>query len=407
MAMPQVLQRARLQLMLGQPYLAAAIARYPHIPLAGDNGWCDIAATDGHSIFLNIEACSGLPEPELQFVLAHEALHCLLGHPDRRGSRERTLWNIAVDYATNLILVSAGLEAPSGALFAYRWRGMTAEEIYGELEPSARDGSLELHTPAGPVPWSSLAERERRFRAVPGGDQHLDQGDIEGTAWRADLPSAIERRRLRRMLSRELRSELPGREAGIWAKEIQAAESRHLPWEQLLARFFGRLQRTDYRSFPFNHKHLWRDLFLPSLGKPGPDHIVVAVDTSGSIDEMTLGRMLAEIDHLRATTASRMTLIECDAEIHATTHYEAHEPASFERHRFYGRGGTDLRPVFTWLEERIRQGETVDALIYMTDGYGAVPDEAPAWPVLWVVPESGVESFAYGQRLVLQDHQSR
>ena len=37
-------------------------------------------------------------------VLAHEVLHNVLGHIERRRERNLVKWNIAIDHATNLLL---------------------------------------------------------------------------------------------------------------------------------------------------------------------------------------------------------------------------------------------------------------------------------------------------------------
>jgi len=47
-----------------------------------------------------------------------------------------------------------------------------------------------------------------------------------------------------------------------------------------------------------------------------------------------------------------------------------------------GGGGTDFRPVFDHCAELFQQPR---CLVYLTDLEGRFPDEAPAYPVLWVV----------------------
>ena len=51
---PRVL-RARMQLMLAHPYLAAALARLP-IVNGADFGWCRTMATDGYYIYVNFSS---------------------------------------------------------------------------------------------------------------------------------------------------------------------------------------------------------------------------------------------------------------------------------------------------------------------------------------------------------------
>ena len=106
---------ARVQLMLGEPYLASAIARLPVINADG-LGWCDTMATDGYYIYVNPAFCATLTPKEIVFVFAHEVMHCILGHIDRRQDRQHALWNEAIDYATNLMLVQLGMKMPKVGL---------------------------------------------------------------------------------------------------------------------------------------------------------------------------------------------------------------------------------------------------------------------------------------------------
>jgi predicted metal-dependent peptidase len=398
--LPAPIMRARLQLMLNFSYLAAAVARLPVVN--GDHlDWCDTMATDGYYIYVNRDYCAKLNEEEISFIFAHETLHCLLGHIDRRGQRERRLWNIAVDYATNLLLVESGMDMPREVLYNRRFLGMTAEEIFVQFVDEGEKRVSMAGKEAG------MGEQQR---AEGGFDRHLDPGDMEGQAHRAgEFPSAEERKRMRKVLAKSMQSQLPGREAGYWNSEIQAATQSTVPWQALLSRFFHGLQRSDYRLYPFNKKHIWRQLYLPTLGVPGPEHLVIAVDTSGSVDDELLSRFLGELDRLRSITECTLTLIQCDTKIHQIDVFEAFEESLFrssgdKQYAFHGRGGTDLRPPFEWTDKNIQSGMVqADALIYLTDGFGAMPLKAPAYPALWVIPQNGLSQVPFGQIIRLEE----
>ena len=66
-----------------------------------------------------------------------------------------------------------------------------------------------------------------------------------------------------------------------------------------------------------------------------------------------------------------------------------------------GGGGTDFRPIFNLLESH-----EPDVLIYLTDGYGDFPAQAPKVSTLWVVPPGGLEDegFPFGDVLRLEEH---
>jgi predicted metal-dependent peptidase len=384
--------RSRLQLMLGQPYLAAAIARLPLVRKQSGS-WCDTFATDGYHIFYNEDFAATLADDELMFVLAHETLHCVLGHMDRRAERERLLWNVAVDYATNALLVTAGLAMPAGFLYEHAFRSITAEEIYRRLEAQPPEARARLTAGFGRNPPGNGGDF----------DLHIEPGDAEGEEHRrSGFPSREERRRMRVALAKELRGKIPGRVAGLFEEEITAATESRLPWPHLLARFVNGIRRSDYSLYPYNRKHIWRGLYLPSIGVPGPRHLVIAVDTSASMTSDDLAQILSEIDRVRTATECTLTVLESDAKVHRAVTFEPFETSRVGgTHRFAGRGGTDLRAPFHWIEERQRRGEIQpDALLFATDGFGPLPEQA-AWPVLWIVPRHGRPSFPFGTVLRL------
>lgn len=397
--LPTSVTRARLQLMLRHPYLASACARFPLSVASAEEG-IGTMATDGYRIYVNPEFTERLQEEEVLGVLAHELMHNVLGHLDRQGQRDPELWNQAIDHATNLMLEDLDFTLPNPKLCNGEFSGMSAEEIYRILQSrSPRNGrasNWDQHLLLGGEPG-------------PGGLVERSGGRLQ-----QEQPlSPLERVRMQRGLQQEMQRELqkhfggrlPGRLAGVLESELSQAEASRVPWEAVLMRFVSGLKRSDYRSFPFNKKHLWRGIGLPSLGVPGPEHLVVAVDTSGSMSSQLLRQVLSEIDRIRSLSECRMTLIECDAQIQKVTEWEAWDDSTtaLQRWRFRGRGGTRFHPVFEWVSERMRTGALQpDALIYLTDGYAHFPPPLPL-PLLWSVPEEGLapEAFPYGEVLVI------
>ncbi len=59
------------------------------------------AATDGKRYYWNPKFVMGKSLAGLRLICAHEAWHAIYMHPQRRGSRNPKLWNIAVDYIVN------------------------------------------------------------------------------------------------------------------------------------------------------------------------------------------------------------------------------------------------------------------------------------------------------------------
>lgn len=391
------LLRARLQLMLNEPYLASAIARLPLID-GTEKHWCDLIATDGYYIYYNSNAIEEVEPEHLPFLVAHEVMHCVLGHIDRRNGRDRERWNWAIDYATNLMLVDLGLQMPPYGLIDNRYRGLTADEIYVRLGTTLPEATAD-----GTGTGAGTGEPPVLFP-----DIHIDPGDLAGADVRDGyFPSPAERLRLQRQLAEPVDERLRGTSPGRHSSEIEAARRADLPWQVVLARFMSGLRRSNYRLWPPNKKHIWRDLYLPSLGEPGPTLLIVAIDTSGSMKDSEISEILAEIDSLRAIGQCRLIVLQCDAQVQRVDVYETYEEADFSRakggrYRIHGRGGTDFRPVFDWiLGEPPELDDRPDALIYCTDGHGRFPDQVPYFPVIWVAVGRNAPAFPFGDVIPL------
>lgn len=426
---PERLRRARLQLMLRHPFLASATARLPLVE-AEPGGWCDTAATDGFRIYWSRAFFDGLDEEEIAGVLAHEMLHAVLSHCERRGAREHALWNEAIDHATNLLVLgSMRMRLPEPHLADRRFEGKTAEAIYDALvaartrdapatRPLGRDAAPARAIPRiGPArrrgarPPPGSATRDPAKGASPaarrGFDVHLDPGDPRVPAdGGGSLPSPLELSRLRHDLLRDLREGLArgghGSAPGEVLEAIQRAARARAPWQALLARCVGGIRRDDYRLLPPSRRHLWRGIMLPSLGVPGPRSIVCAIDTSGSVDRALAGRFLAEVHALRCSAQCRLHVIQCDAAITDHRVFEGWEepPRGDGKEAFKGRGGTDFRPVFDLVERAIVPSEgPPDLLAYLTDGDGSFPQAPPRWPVVWLLPEGTRVDLPFGQRI--------
>ena len=385
---PSNISRIQLQLMLNQPYLASAVARLPLIPV-NNSDHVPTMATDGYHIFVNPSFCDELTEEEIMGVLAHEVMHCLLGHIDRRGNREHDIWNKAIDHATNLFLLQMEFQLPKEGLFDRKFLGMTAEEIYEEICNEIKSKPKE----EGQGQGDSF-------------DEHVDENHIISRLYSGDKPSPSDLKRLRKQLVEETRSAMAekgiGKIAGMFDDELNMSVSDDVPWQHLLARFFTGLRKNDYRTFPFNKKHLWRKIYLPSIGAPGPEHIVVAIDTSGSMGADELSKILGELNQLKSTAECRMTLIQCDAEIQDIKEYNSWEIADidFDNYGFRGRGGTTFEPVFDWIEKEVLNlGQRPDALFYLTDGYAGYGMQEPPYQVMWILTSSGIdqEQIPFGE----------
>jgi predicted metal-dependent peptidase len=402
------LQKIRIGLALTQPFLATAILRLPFREVPAQE-WCPTMATDGYHIFVNPEWVKKLSSDETKGVLAHETLHVVFGHADRRGQRDPTIWNFACDFAINLFLVVQGFKLPSGGCYDDSYRGMSAEEIYEGLIKDAKKraaafAAFDISESGDKKPMGQWKPGAASRSTKGAGKSHgpsmdlFDPRDIRVKAYQdSDAPDREQLRQLRRSLVKDMRGKLHGSSAGFFAEEFELSVKTLIPWSLLLRQWLFERVRTDWRSFPFARKHLWRGVYMPSMGVEIPPEIIFAIDTSGSISDKDLQLAGSEVRALRETFPCRLAIIQCDATVQDVALYDMGDPTPVpERMKMKGRGGTDFRPVFEWADKR--RESALPIVVYVTDGFGTFPKSVIHYPTIWIVQQEGLPAadFPFG-----------
>jgi predicted metal-dependent peptidase len=377
---------ARTRLILEKPFIGSLTL---HLPLvAAGPAWCETVATDARAIYFNPEYVASLSLAQTQFVLAHEAMHCALGHFARRSHRTRRRWDIACDHAANLLLADEGLRPPPGALLNPEFRGLSAEEIYPLLPPESAETTLDRH----------LFEEHVVIGDRNAGTARTRHGALEDAVLRAEAGPADREELMRRWQGRMASAAQQARQAGrlseSWLRLVDNLIQPQLPWRALLARYLMGLARDDY-SFQRPSRREGAAL-LPGLAG-GEVDLHVALDTSGSVGEEDLAQFAAEIDALKGQLRARVTLHACDERLDSRGPwvFEPWEPISIPR-ELGGGGGTSFLPVFEWMASRCLRP---DALLYFTDAEGEFPRCAPDFPVIWLV--KGRSKVPWGERIQL------
>ena len=403
------LAAARTRLILDKPFLGALVLRLPMEETEAN--WCQTTATDARKFYYNPAYIDALSLDETQFMLAHEALHCALSHFARREHRIRHRWDLACDFAINPLLVDDGLTAPPGSLLLDSFRGMTAEEIYPLLNEFEDQQTLDSHAYDSDNQKGGADPDERDLPAPdkqPGTDRAQSEGggasdeaaadDTTGQA-RPQPLSPDERETLsvqwqQRMAGAAQQAMQAGKLGGALARMIDHLLQPQLPWRMLLARYLISSARDDYSYMRPSRRE--GDFIFPSL-RSQQIELVVALDTSGSIDDADCAQFLGEIDALKGQLRARITLLACDAVLSDRGPWIFEPWDDFKLpDSFRGGGGTSFRPVFDWVEQ---QGLAPQALVYFTDAEGEFPETEPNYPVIWLV--KGKDKVPWGQRIQL------
>ncbi len=380
----QKLSAARTRLILDKPFLGALVLR---LPLVENSQWCQTTATDAKSIYYNHSHLSELSMGQVQFVLAHEALHCGLSHFARREHRDLKRWDVACDHAVNQLLAADNLEPPPAALFDEKYKGLSAEEIYPCIEPDNNEEPMDQHLYDPQVNDKDTSgnntDSELNNDNNPPHPLSNAERDSLDTKWQQRLAGAAQQ------------AAQAGKLSDSMAQMLQRLLQPAIPWRSMLSRFMSSAARIDYNlTRPSQRRE--GDAILPSLHTRHID-VAVAIDTSGSIRQEELDTFLTELNAIKGSMNARITLLACDAMLDENCPwvFEPWDPMKLPP-AMRGGGGTDFNPVFDWLASNIMRP---DLLIYFTDAKGKYPATPPSLPVLWLV--KGSAGVPWGQRIQL------
>jgi predicted metal-dependent peptidase len=352
------IQRAKIDLMLTNPFWGSLITR---LQLQDWDG--KTFATNGRYLYC--------PKPKyynknwnfqnLIFIMAHETFHCAGGHIFRKGGKKPKLWNKACDYATNALLVENGFQLPDGTLYDKRYDGMTAEKIYNILEQENPNGEGGDEWGEGDVLDPDVNDKGEK-------DNNVDVREMQ-EEWKESVTSAVRQAKQRGSIPSGLE------------EFIDAILFPKVDWQTMLFRYLQIAKgQDDYRAYPFNRNHIWREIYLPSM-QGERINLVCAVDTSGSIGTDDLIRYFSELRGIASIFGSYTIHFICaDADVH---NHQIIEDDSDMPKIAVGRGGTDFRPVFNYVE---KNEELQDLpIVYFTDLDGVFPEKWSGDGVFWLI----------------------
>ena len=220
---------------------------------------------------------------------------------------------------------------------------------------------------------------------TPNVNTDQDEADILRQKWQENVKKAISRYGVPGFR--------PGNLPENLSRIVDAKHKNTVDWKQLLLDYVSQTFHGEFQWIPPNRRYVWRGIYLPGRAKKKVIEIVLAVDTSGSTTD-DLPDFLAELRGMTAAFGEyKITIIQCDTELHSVREYTNDDPLPDDL-SFYGFGGTSLIPPFKYVEEKMYETPTV--FIYLTDGYGEAPAQAPDYPVIWCITERGVKPAHWG-----------
>lgn len=353
------------------------------------------AKTNGRDAFYGRTFVDMLSDKELAFLVLHENMHKCYRHLTTWRALyeiDKSIANQACDYVINIQLHDMDSSETMIAmprdkttrkhigLINVKFRGMDTKQVFDILMKKKQEGG------GGGGGGGEQTDSESDS---PGLDEHDWQGAKEMST------EAVKE------LTQEIESAL--RQGGIYAgkvggdmlRSVQEMLEPKVDWREVLRRFVRTsLKDRDSPSWRKAHKnYLWQDIILPSIVGKRMKHLVVAMDTSGSIQGEMLSMFMGELNKVvLSTNPERVDMLYWDTEVAGHETHKGDAKLIVSKTKPKGGGGTnpDCIPEFM-LSKSLGKA---DALVVLTDGY--MSSDPRRWaglglPILWCI--IGSDSF--------------
>ena len=422
-----VLDIARNRLLVNLRYLDTALT-FP-----GRAVYAGTIASDGRSLLFDpvfiLKTYSGSKE-QITRAYLHTVLHCIFHHPFTGKTVDRPKWDLACDIAAESVINELGLACTgtdSKVRQEYITRQikrstgfLTAEKIYAFLRtvsPEEMGSWQELFLADDHSPWYAGESEEAVTDAGKTQNAVMHAPDKDILADWKEIAEHVQ-------MEIEMYARIRGREASAMIQNLRAVNREKYDYSSFLRQFAVSHEdlkvsedEFDYIYYTYGLSMYGRMPLIEPLEYRDSHRIhdfVIAIDTSGSVAGEQVQRFLQKTynilqEHDSFAAAVNIHIIQCDAAVQSDVIITSSE--DFDRYlagmEIRGLGGTDFRPVFTYVDELDRQGVFSDlrGLLYFTDGLGTFPEKMPDYKTAFIFVDEGYstpEVPAWAMKVVLR-----
>ena len=374
------LQRAKISLMRNPKFALLSGILMVGRTLVDDN--TPTACTNGRDEKYGRKFINELSDKELAFVIAHEASHKMYRHLTtyrKLYDENPSLANQACDYVINLMLKDTDIEETVIAMPRYK-SGPKKGEIMGLIDERFRGlNSKQV--------FDLLKEEDDGSGGGGGGfDEHDWEEATKGM-------SEQEKRDLARDIDQAIRQglmaqqKIAGKGRGNGDRELAELLEPKVDWREVLREFVkATCNAKDTSSWrKVNRRFLSTGVYMPSMIGEKVGHIVIGIDTSGSVGDRELAEFLSEVKGVcEEVNPEKIDLIYWGSSVVGHEEYEGSAVAGIVNStRPMDGGGTSPSCVSDYIEEKKIVPECI---IILTDGYVG-DDFGGNWPspILWAI----------------------
>lgn len=378
------LKKTRAKMLVRHPFFATLMMSMPMI----ETDEIPTAATDMKSLYINPQFIASIDDDVLMFVIAHEIMHTALTHGLRQQSRVQLRWNVACDYAINLILQDSKFKIWPQALLDGKYRDMSADTIYNLLtkeedqqkqkggKGQPQQGSGDQSQGAGSGDDDDDYSGNNPATGEPGNKHHSPMlGDLKKPEGDGDQ---VAEDRLRKDIQQRVAqaaaiARMTGNMPGSLERFVSQVLEPKVPWYDTLRHLMTEFDKADE---DWMHRNRRFSVYLPS--DRSEDRLGIAVgigDTSGSIGNQELIDYGSEfIGIAEQTKPEEIRMVWADTRVAGEQVFEPGDDIDLKPQ---GGGGTDMRVPLKYAEQFEPR-----VVVLFTDGYTPWPAEPPPFPLI-------------------------
>lgn len=412
----EVLNFSRQRTLVNMRFLEPAIRMLTESPSKCMRNRSYGMGTDGKNLYYNPEYVLRAYQKEKGFVsrmYLHLVVHGIFRHFFVNPQIEQRKWDLACDMATEYIIESWKLDFADISAGADEKREldrirknvglMNAEKIYGYLKKkkeSEIDRLEKIFRRDDHSFWYPETKNRNDVIQVKSGQVNQNREVMFSNQKLEELWKQAAKK-----IQVDLETFMKSRsgETGDFLVNLKLANRKKQDYSAFLRKFtrLGERMKINDEEFDYNFYTYGMQLYgnMPLVEPLEYKDVrvvktfVTVIDTSGSVEEEKLRRFLEKTYQIlksgqKSEDRVNFHLIQCDAlvqkDVKITSEKELEQV--MEDLTLYGRGGTDFRPAFEYIEELRKNGEltNLNGMLYFTDGMGVYPRKKPEYPVAFI-----------------------
>ena len=357
---------ARVGLLLRHPFFGNMATR---MRVQSCDDWCPTAATDGRNLYYNTQFFNMLSNKQIEFVIAHEILHCVFDHIVRREDRDAQIYNIACDYLVNNVLVRdrIGERVDQIQIFQdFKYDKWTSEEVYDDIFDKYDEEELEK--------LGQMLDEHIDWEKSPDGDEGKSQkgpagnesGEDGRPTYTKDELKAI-RDEIKESMMSSAQAAGVGNTPGEIARMIKDITEPKMNWREIIRQTIQSTIRNDFTFTRPSRKGWHTNAILPGMNFDNTIDLCIALDMSGSISDQTGADFLGEINGIMDEYQDYAIKVWCfDTKVYNEQDFSPSGGDELTEYEIMGGGGTEFMCNWEYMKENDIQPKK---FIMFTDGY--------------------------------------